>query len=88
MAKYIRTKLIANSFTVKDSSNLYSHFSQDRLKNETGIFTRKDLDWDFRVIVENFSDFFVTPNIPDVTFNSDTINNILSDNLNSILSEI
>ena len=88
LAKYIRTKLIANSFTVKDSSNLYSHFSQDRLKNETGIFTRKDLDWDFRVIVEDFSDFFVTPNIPDVTFNSDTINNILSDNLNSILSEI
>ena len=88
LAKYIRTKLIANSFAVKDSSNLYSHFSQDRLKNDSGVFTKRELDWDFKIIIEDFSNFFVTPDIPDVTFNSDNINSMLSNNLDSILSEL
>ena len=35
------------------------------------------MNYDFKVIIEDFSDFFFIPKAPDVTFNSDKVNELL-----------
>jgi hypothetical protein len=35
------------------------------------------VNYDFKVIIEDFSDFFFIPKAPDVTFSSDKVNELL-----------
>ena len=60
----------------------------DKLKNESGVFTKRELPWTFKIVIEDFSYFFESPSIPNTTFNNEDINNLLKDNLDSILSGI
>jgi hypothetical protein len=48
-----------------------------RLLNPYGILTNTSVDYDFKVIIEDFSDFFFIPKAPDVTFSSDKVNELL-----------
>ena len=85
LAKYIRTKLISNVLLLRDYSGYYSYA---KLKNESGVFTKRELPWTFKIVIEDFSYFFESPSIPNTTFNNEDINNLLKDNLDSILSGI
>jgi hypothetical protein len=81
LAKHIRTKFITGVLNMKLSPEelemggwLTRRF---RLLNPYGILTNTSVDYDFKVIIEDFSDFFFIPKAPDVTFSSDKVNELL-----------
>ena len=57
-----------NKFIPSDN---YIQNSYKRLLSSTIV------DYKFKIIVDDFSDFFFTPEAPDVTFDSDKINEML-----------
>lgn len=87
LAKYIRSKLILNSLELNRNINNYI-CSGRSLVNNRQIFTQTRLDYDFRVIIEDFSSIFELPKIPDTNFSNDKINDLLNSNLDSILADI
>jgi len=81
LAKHIRTKFITGVLNMKlspeelETSGWYAR--KYRLLNPYGILTNTSVDYDFKVIIEDFSDFFFIPKAPDVTFSSDKVNELL-----------
>lgn len=73
LAKYIKSKLIPAVFGF-GSNGLYNHLS---VRNSNNIYIDTILANPFRVIIEDFSNFFVSPSVPDTTFNSADINKTL-----------
>jgi hypothetical protein len=81
LAKHIRTKFITGVLNMKlspEELELSGWYSRKyRLLNPYGILTNTSVDYDFKVIIEDFSDFFFIPKAPDVTFSSDKVNELL-----------
>jgi len=81
LAKHIRTSMIGKILPMKmDWSNEIGVSWNNRrkvLRNAHDIFTTPKVNWDFKVIIEDFSNFFYTPTIPDCTFRSENVNKML-----------
>ena len=81
LAKHIRTKFITGVLNMKLSPRELEMSGwltrKFRLLNPYGILTNISVDYDFKVIIEDFSDFFFIPKAPDVTFSSDKVNELL-----------
>ena len=81
LAKHIRTKFITGVLNMKLSPEELEMSGwltrKFRLLNPYGILTNTSVDYDFKVIIEDFSDFFFIPKAPDVTFDSNKINELL-----------
>lgn len=73
LAKYIRSKLIPAVFDF-NPNGLYNHLA---IRNSNNIYIDTILANPFRVIIEDFSNLFVSPSVPDTTFNSADINKTL-----------
>lgn len=87
LAKYLRGKFLSNLLEIPSTAPLYMR-SSTRLRNTNGLYLAIDLTWKFRVIIDDFSDFFVTPTIPTSSFNTEEVNNLLNVNVEEILSTI
>lgn len=84
ISKYLRSKFISNILKVKNEARYLR-----TLRNPYSVLPDNTyLDWNISVIVEDFSQFFITPTIPDSTFSDEKANLLLKDNLDGILSEI
>lgn len=92
MAKHIRTKFLTNILTMKLSEDTYNFVGyrshRYRLKDTFGIFTDKKLWYEFKVIIEDFSNLFYTPEMPDITFNSTVANHMLENSIDDIIKDI
>ena len=92
MAKHIRTKFLTNILTMKLDEDTYNYTGYRshiyRLKDSFSLFTDKKIWYDFKVIIEDFSDFFYTPKVPDITFSSTAANHMLEDSIEDIIKDI
>lgn len=81
LAKHIRTKFLTGVLNMqlsdheKESSGWMSR--KFRLLNPYGVLNNTLVDYNFKVIIEDFSDFFFIPEAPNVTFSSDKVNELL-----------
>lgn len=82
IAKYIRSKFIANLIDCSTS------FPTSNVNNPSNIFIPAWVSRRFKIIVEDFSDFFCAPVVPDATFSDEKVNKLLSDNLDDIIENI
>ena len=82
LAKYIRTKFIAALLSISAPPTYLSRY---KLRNPSGIYNNNQLPWKFTIIIDDFSDFFVTPKVPDAKFSNEDINHLLSDNIDIML---
>lgn len=85
MAKHIRTTMISKLSEVKEELHWYRRGS---LRNDSGILTSRDVSWTFRIIIEDFSEFFITPTIPDAKFSNADANEFLLSNLDDIIADM
>lgn len=85
LSKYIRGKFLTSLFEQNYTSGWGT---SDQLRDVFNIFTTCAIDYKFTVIVNDFSEFFVTPTIPDATFNSDDVNKLLNDNITEVTDSI
>ena len=80
LAKHIRTKFITVALNMKltpeELGNGWLN-RRYRLLDPYGMFTKASVDYDFKVIIEDFSNFFFIPKAPDVTFDSNKVNELL-----------
>ena len=83
LAKYIRTKFLTGCLNMVPPPLYYSN---SKIKNIDGIYTSRELPWKFTIVIDDFSEFFVVPTIPDATYSNREMNNILKDNLETILN--
>lgn len=91
LAKFIRNKFLINALSMKlteEDYRFYHRAMKYKFYDKNGLFVDTKLMYDFEVIIKDFSDFFYTPEVPDVTFTSDKANEILEDNLTNILAEL
>ena len=81
LAKHIRTKFLAGVLNMRltpEEVEMSGWMSRRyRLLNPFGILANTAVDYNFKVIIEDFSDFFFIPKAPDVTFDSNKINELL-----------
>lgn len=87
LAKFIRTKFITGLIDMRLSREELEYFNfninywrqsnRANLINHSGLLTTKIIDYDFKIILDDFSEFFFTPKAPDVTFDSSIVNNML-----------
>ena len=85
LAKFVRTKFITGLIEMKLSPEEIRDLNQGfwvrsnkiKLINQAELLDTKVVDYNFKIILDDFSDFFFTPKAPDVTFNSDEINDII-----------
>lgn len=76
LAKYIRTKLIEGCFSLRDLTvTSFSYYGG--LSDYNNFYSNTTHNYDFQIIIEDFSYFFAIPNIPDGSFNSDDVNAML-----------
>jgi hypothetical protein len=61
------------------------NYRRRALKNFNDLFTTSKVNWDFKVIIDDFSDFFNVPSIPDCTFRSENVNKMLSSKYDEIV---
>lgn len=87
LAKYLRGKFISNLLEMPPTAPLHASAST-HLRNTRGLYLDRNLTWKFRIIIDDFSDFFVTPTIPTSSFNTEEVNNLLNANVEEILSTI
>ena len=87
LAKYLRGKFISNLLEMPPTAPLYTR-SSTNLRNSSGLYLDRNLTWKFRIIIDDFSDFFITPTIPTSSFNTEEVNNLLNANVEEILSTI
>lgn len=93
LAKYLKSKFISNLLEFCDHDN-FSHALYRRAFHTArglNLFTPTSLPFKFKIIIEDFSEFFVTPNIPDGSFDNDAVNRtlalIIPDMIDTIESE-
>ena len=90
MAKHIRTHMIGKIFPMKmewpDETGVPWRHRRKALKNINGLFTTPKINWDFKVVIEDFSDFFSMPSIPDCTFRSENVNKMLFSKYDEIVN--
>jgi hypothetical protein len=60
-------------------------YRRKALRNVNGLFTTSKVNWDFKVVIDDFSDFFNVPSIPDCTFKSENVNKMLSSKYDEIV---
>ena len=83
LAKYVRTKIITNIYSKLLAENTTCYF------NVTGVLSTNSIDFNsFRIIVEDFSNFFVTPKVPDINFNTESVHKLLMDNMEDLLESV
>ena len=87
LAKYLRGKFLSNLLAMSPTVPPYMR-SSTSLRNTSGLYLTRNLTWKFRVIIDDFSDFFVTPTIPTSSFNTEEVNDLLNVNVEEILSTI
>ena len=81
LAKHIRTKFLTGVLNMRltpeevETSGWFAR--KYRLLNPYGILTTTVVNYDFKVIIEDFSNFFFIPKAPDVTFDSNKISELL-----------
>lgn len=82
IAKYLRTKFLTGVFEMRLSQEAldYVNYGIRRrlLRNLYNLLTSVQVNYDFKVRIEDFSNFFFTPKAPDITFNSEEIQTLLS----------
>lgn len=92
LAKFIRSKLITKTVDYKDAYyNTISIYNKHNLyykEHGDEILNTFEIPANFDIIISDFSDFFVSPKMPDGTFNSDEVNNLLYSNIDTILKDI
>lgn len=90
LAKHVRTHMISNVIPMKvDWSSIADTgwtWRDKKLRNLYQLFTTDKVNWDFKIIVEDFSYFFDSPTVPNCTFNSSDVNKFLSSKCNDIIS--
>lgn len=88
MAKHIRNNMISKILPLKATSEVMHSYGwyHRALLNNSLIFTNSRLDWDFKIIIEDFSDFFISPSIPDCTFTDDKVNSFLAENEDNLVA--
>ena len=88
IAKHIKNTLLKNildmHFDWDTSLNGIPYRYRGRALRDAKLFTDRKLNWDFKVIIEDFSQFFITPAVPDCTFSSEKANTFLKSLLPSI----
>lgn len=84
IAKYIRSKFITNLINMTVSDYTYAA----RLDNTYSIFKSSALDYKFKIVIDSFSDLFISPSVPNSSFSSDKVNEFLSNNKEIILNSI
>ena len=87
LAKYLRGKFLSNLLEMPPTADFYGGPST-YLRNISGLYLNRTLTWKFRVIIDDFSDFFVTPKIPTSSFNTEEVSTLLNDNVEEILSAV
>lgn len=87
LAKYLRGKFISNLLEIPSTAPPYMR-SSTSLRNINNLYLDRNLTWKFRIIIDDFSDFFITPTIPTSSFNTEEVNNLLNTNVEEILSTI
>jgi hypothetical protein len=89
MAKHIRTNMIGKIIPMKmewpDDMGVSWSYRRRALKNVNNLFTTRKVNWDFKVVIDDFSDFFNVPSIPDCTFRSENVNKMLSSKYDEIV---
>ena len=92
LAKFIRSKLIAKTIEYKEvyynTLSIYNKHSLYYKEHGDEILNTFEIPANFDIIISDFSDFFVSPKMPDGTFNSDEVNNLLYSNIDTILKDI
>ena len=89
MAKHIRTNMIGKIIPMKmewpDDMGVSWRHIRRVLKNVNDLFITRKVNWDFKVVIDDFSDFFNVPSIPDCTFRSENVNKMLSSKYDEII---
>ena len=89
MAKHIRTNMIGKILPMKmewpDEIGVPWSYRRRALRNLNDLFTTPKVNWDFKVVIDDFSDFFSVPSIPDCTFRSENVNKMLSSKYDEIV---
>lgn len=89
MAKHIRTSMIGKILPMKmewpDEMGVPWSYRRRALRNVNDLFTTPKVNWDFKVVIDDFSDFFNVPSIPDCTFRSENVNKMLSSKYDEIV---
>ena len=89
MAKHIRTNMIGKILPMKmewpDEMGIPWSYRRKALRNVNNLFTTPKVNWDFKVVIDDFSDFFDVPSIPDCTFKSENVNKMLSSKYDEIV---
>lgn len=89
MAKHIRTNMIGKILPMKmewpDEMGVPWSYRKRALRNVNNLFTTPKVNWDFKIVIDDFSDFFNVPSIPDCTFRSENVNKMLSSKYDEIV---
>lgn len=92
LAKHIRTYMIGKLIPLKmnwdDEPGIPWIMRKRTLRNIYSLYTKVKVDWDFKIIIEDFSRFFKTPTIPDCTFDSAKVNEFLCSKCDDIISDL
>ena len=93
LAKHIRSCMIGKLFPLKmdwsEEEIGYTWMLRNRtLKNANGIFTNVRVNWDFKILIEDFSEFFRVPSVPDCTFSSTKANEFLYSKYDDIMKDM
>lgn len=88
LSKYVKSKLISGCVELKRKVENLRYPYMYNLSDPAQLFSSTKLSHDFQIIIEDFSDFFVSPNVPNATFDSEKVNAMLCDDLEEVLSEI
>jgi len=85
LAKNLRSKFIQNLLLVKNNFMFsYSRYCM----TDWGCMTNSNLNFEFKVIIDDMQDFFISPTVPTVNVNNETINQFLVDNFDRVIDTI
>ena len=92
IAKHIKSTMIKNIIPMKlNYDNIHRGswlYSRLVLRDYYNLFADIKLNWDFKIIIEDFSDWFTTPTIPDCNFKNSDANKFLLENYNDIIEQL
>ena len=80
LSKYIKSKFITNIIGID------SEYA-DTMHTRSRLFQSVPLNYNFKIIIEDFKDWIIEPSIPDVDFTDERINEYLLDNFSSISAD-
>lgn len=85
LAKFIKTKFITGLVEMRLSDDEIRDLNQGywvrsnkiKLIDNARLLTTKVVDYNFKIILDDFSNFFFSPKVPDATFNSTKVNDMI-----------